>query len=85
MHLKKKRVQKWLIRWGIKIYKKGRTSNADGTLTFAVVVTLKEMNGVNRIDDFIKSCELRNWLVTELDVETRLDIYNKQEEEIDFD
>ncbi len=72
-------------RWGIKIYKKGRTSNADGTLTFAVVVTLKEMNGVNRIDDFIKSCELRNWLVTELDVETRLDIYNKQEEEIDFD
>lgn len=50
-----------------------------------VVVTLKEMNGVNRIDDFIKLCMARGWLVNKLDVESRSDIYLKAEEEIEFE
>ena len=50
-----------------------------------VVVTLKEMNGVNRIDDFIKLCMTRGWLVNKLDVESRIDIYLKAEEEIEFE
>ena len=50
-----------------------------------MVVTLKEMNGVNRIDDFIKMCMARGWLVNRLDVENQLDIYTRAEEEIEFD
>lgn len=41
------------------------------------VVTLKEMNGVNRIDDFIKLCMVRGWLVNQIDVQNQIDIYNK--------
>lgn len=56
-----------------------------GPLQFGVVVTLKEMNGVNRIDDFIKMCMTRGWLVNQLDMENQLDVYAKAEEEIDFE
>lgn len=49
------------------------------------VVTLKEMNGVNRIDDFIKLCMVRGWLVNQIDVQNQIDIYNKAEEEIEFE
>ena len=38
------------------------------SLPFGVVVTLKEMNGVNRIDDFVKMCLARGWLVQRLDI-----------------
>ena len=54
-------------------------------LQFGVVVTLKEMNGVNRIDDFIKMCMARGWLVNQLDIENQLDIYAKAEEVIVFE
>ena len=54
-------------------------------MRFGVVVTLKEMNGVNRIDDFIKMCMMRGWMVNQLDVHTQLDIYQKAEEEITFE
>lgn len=50
-----------------------------------VVVTLKEMNGVNRIDDFVKMCLARGWLVQRLDIENQLDLYAKAEEEIEFE
>ena len=46
---------------------------------------MKEMNGVNRIDDFIKLCLAKGWLVTKLDVENQLDVYAKAEEEIEFE
>ena len=47
--------------------------------------TLKEMNGVNRIDDFVKMCLARGWLVQRLDIENQLDLYAKAEEEIEFE
>ena len=50
-----------------------------------MVVTLKEMNGVNRIDDFVKMCRARGWLVNRLDIENQLDVYAKAEEEIEFE
>ena len=53
-------------------------------LSFGVVVTLKEMYGENRIDDFIKLCMLRGWVVNRVDIENQIDIYNKAEEEIEF-
>lgn len=71
--------------WGLKINTKERLQRRKEPLQFGVVVTLKEMNGVNRIDDFIKMCMARGWLVNRLDVENQLDIYAKAEEEIVFE
>lgn len=53
-------------------------------IKFGIVVTLKEINGINRIEDFIKNCSLRGWLVNKIDIEHRIDIYNIAENEIDF-
>lgn len=71
--------------WGLSIKTKERLKERNGRgLSFGVVVTLKEMHGVNRIDDFIKLCMMRGWIVNRIDVENRIDIYNKAEEEIEF-
>lgn len=72
--------------WGLSIETKERTTTrTKEPLQFGVVVTLKEMNGVNRIDDFIKLCMARGWLVNRLDVQNQIDVYSKAEEEIKFD
>lgn len=71
--------------WGLSIKTKERLKEKNGRgLSFGVVVTLKEMNGENRIDDFIKLCMMRGWIVNRIDVENQIDIYNKAEEEIEF-
>ena len=71
--------------WGLKINMKECLRRRKEPLQFGVVVTLKEMNGVNRIDDFIRLCMARGWLVNQLDVENQLDVYTKAEEEIIFE
>lgn len=71
--------------WGLKINTKERLQKRKDPLQFGVVVTLKEMNGVNRIDDFVKMCLARGWLVNRLDIENQLDVYAKAEEEIEFE
>lgn len=72
--------------WGISILTKDRVSTKNKeTLQFGLVITLKEMYGKNRINEFIKSCMARNWLVTRLDVQNQIDIYTKAEEEIEFE
>lgn len=72
--------------WGLSIKTKERLEPKAGRgLQFGVVVTLKEMNGVNRIDDFIKLCMVRGWLVNRIDVQNQIDVYNKAEEEIEFE
>lgn len=71
--------------WGLSIKTKERLKDKNGRgLAFGVVVTLKEMNGFNRIDDFIKLCMMRGWIVNEIDIENQIDIYEKAEEEITF-
>lgn len=73
-------------KWGIKMVKKGRLGTDDGNnLKFGIVVTLKEINGVNRIHQFIQSCKINNFNVTRIDVKNRIDIYNKADEEVKFD
>ncbi|TDW13191.1 subtilase family protein [Breznakia blatticola] len=69
--------------WGMSIKTKERLSNSDGEgIRFGVVVTLKEINGVNRIDDFIQQCHFKGWLVNRINVENRIDIYQTANEEI---
>lgn len=71
--------------WGLSIKTKERLKEKNGRgLSFGVVVTLKEMNGENRIDDFIKLCVMRGWIVNQIDIENQIDVYNKAEEEIEF-
>lgn len=72
--------------WGISIKTKERLSPKAGRgLQFGLVVTLKEMNGVNRIDEFIKLCMLKGWVVSSINVQNQIDIHSKFEEEIEFD
>ena len=71
--------------WGISIFTKDRTSSKNReAMQFGVVITLKEMYGKNRIDDFVKMCMAHGWLVNRLDVENQIDIYARAEEEIEF-
>lgn len=72
--------------WGFKINKKSRRNSAvEKNLNFGLVITLKEINGVNRIDDFKKQCLFRGISVDEINIETIIDVYNKAEETIEFD
>ena len=72
--------------WGLSIKTKERLQTRSGRgLQFGVVVTLKEMYGKNRIDDFIKLCMFRGWIVNQVDMENRFDIYKKAEEELTFE
>ena len=71
--------------WGLSIKTKERLKEKNGKgLSFGIVITLKEMNGENRIDDFIKLCQVRSWIVNKIEVDNQLNIYNKAEEEIEF-
>ena len=72
--------------WGISIVSKERlTTSMTSNLNFGVIVTLREIYGVNRIQDFITACTLRCWIVNEIKLENRLTLYNKNQEEIVFD
>lgn len=71
--------------WGMEVKTNNRLNPKGGVgVRFGVVVTLKEINGVNRIDEFIKSCTLNGWLVNSIDIEHRIDIYQKLKEDIEF-
>lgn len=72
--------------WGITVTSKERlSSKMQKELNFGAVITLREINGVNRIQDFISACNLRGWIVNELDVQSQVEIYNANQEEILFD
>ncbi len=72
--------------WGMEVKTNNRLDPRDGMgIRFGVVVTLREINGVNRIDEFIRSCTLNGWLVNKIDVQTRIDINRKVNEEIEFE
>ena len=72
--------------WGIEVKTNNRLDPKDGVGgRFGVVVTLKEMNGVNRIDEFIRNCTLNGWLVNIIDIDNRVDIHQKINEEIEFE
>lgn len=72
--------------WGIGVITKERVASRNKRpLQFGLVITLKEMYGKNRIDDFIQMCEAKGWLVNRLDVQNQLDIFVSAEEKIEFE
>lgn len=72
--------------WGLMIRTKERQGTKAGQgLPFGVVITLKEMNGVNRMETFVQMCMMHGWIVNEYDIDTLQKVYEKAEEEIDFE
>lgn len=72
--------------WGMEIKTNNRLDPRDGIgIRFGVVVTLKEIYGVNRIDEFIRDCALNGWMVNKIDVQTRIDINQIVNEEIELE
>ena len=47
-----------------------------------MVVTLKNIEGENLIQDFVQQCAWNNLLITPLRINQKIDIYNKLSEEI---
>lgn len=73
-------------RWGISLKTKERLlGNAGKGLNFGLVITLKEINGQNRLDEFVRLCSLRGWLVNRINVENQIDVYNKAEQDVEFE
>ncbi|HMS93244.1 MAG TPA: S8 family peptidase [Candidatus Saccharibacteria bacterium] len=71
--------------WGLSVKTNERLNNNDGeNIRFGIVATLKEINDKNRISTFIQKCQLRGWLVEQIDVDTQVDIYAAADEEVDF-
>ena len=72
--------------WGLRVITKERVSDGRrNDLAYGVVVTLHEINGVNRIDEFESACLANGWLVNRVNVTERVEIHNKAEEEIHFE
>ena len=72
--------------WGMSIKTIERLKNGDGQgVRFGVVVTLKEIDGINRIEDFIQQAQIRGWLVNRLQVNAQVELFNSLNEEIEFD
>lgn len=67
--------------WGVSVKRKERLEKKK-PVRFGLVVTLKEVNGVNRINDFMQQARLANWIVSEINVEAQVDIYQKLQEEV---
>ena len=72
--------------WGLSVKVKERlATKIDKRIQFGIVITLKEMNGINRIQSFIDECRLKGWIVNRIEVNNKIDIYNKSEETINWD
>lgn len=72
--------------WGIDITSKKRLDSKErDNIRFGIVVTLKEMNGKNRIDAFIKACQANNWFVESIEPDQEFDFLASLEEDIEFD
>lgn len=72
--------------WGIDIKSTGRLNNTDGkNLRFGLLITLKEINGKNRIDDFIQRASFKEWRVKHIRIKNRIEIYNEASEDINLE
>jgi hypothetical protein len=72
--------------WGISLKTKERLNNRAGEgIKFGIVITLKEIDGINRIDTFIRMCYSNRWTVTPIRISERIEIFNKAQEDIEFE
>lgn len=71
--------------WGFCVTSKERRSQPlKEDLNFGAVITLREIKGVNRIEEFKHACLLRGYIVTELEMHNQVEIYETSQEEVVF-
>ncbi len=71
--------------WAFTVTSKERALEAKKEeMNFGAIVTLREINGIDRISDFITLCEMRGWIVNEINMENKIDEYINNQEEIVF-
>ncbi|QVJ95990.1 S8 family peptidase [Mycoplasma mycoides] len=76
------------LNWAISIKTKHRINSKNKKqINFGIVITLKEINGVNRIDEFIKlwTSNFHPYIVRRISIENSLKNYQKNFEEINFE
>ena len=72
--------------WGFAVVSKERNgTKIYEPLKFGAVITLKEINGVNRIEDFKTICALRGYICTEVLVKNQVVVYNKGKDDVDVE
>lgn len=72
--------------WGMEIKTNNRLNKDDGkNIRFGVVVTIKAIDGVNRIDEFVQACSFNGWTVREINVQNRIEINKLVKEDIKFE
>lgn len=71
--------------WGISVISKQRISKEIPELDFGIVITLNEINGRNRIDNFIENCKIKGWEVEFVNISENNELYNEAQEDFKFD
>lgn len=72
--------------WGIEIKTVERLHSGDGKgIRFGIVVTLKEINQDNKIEEFIQSLSAQGWLVNEISIKDKVKLYNSANLDIHFE
>lgn len=72
--------------WGLSLTSKERRTKAKkDDLVFGIVITLKNIKGENKINDFKHACLLRGYIVNEIKIDNQIEIYEKAQEDIKFD
>lgn len=73
--------------WGLLLRRKSRSNTSATTpLRVCVVVTLREMQGRNRFDDFARDCSFgAGWVVNRLSLDVINEIHETANEEIEFE
>ncbi len=73
--------------WGISVKVNERLGKGSGQgIHFGAVITLKEVSGKNRYDEFIRLCRAEhNWDVQVCDIDSMLENYVLAEEEVEFE
>lgn len=71
--------------WGLRIVKTTRLDIPPrNSIPFSVVVTFKDMKGADRLAEFRRMCDAALWEIETIDVDQRLALYEKVEEEVEL-
>ena len=69
--------------WGISVTTKERGTQRDGIgLPFGIVMTLYEIKGEDRYEEFIHDCSYRGWLVQRLNTDACLHTYQTAQHDL---
>lgn len=75
--------------WGIEIIYSKRYSERGNikeplSVKWGIVITLKALDGRNRIDEFVRMCKLNDWRVYQISVDNMVKVYNQSQVDIEF-